>query len=300
MAQAPVFRVTSGLNNVIEPHRLKYGEDGGCPLAEAVNVIVDDSGSVRRRAGRIKVIDGAVYSLWSHKGFCLFVHEGKLKRMYQSGSVVTLVSGVTDTEVHYCWFQEKVFVKNVSFAAIVDESAVSPWTASVPTLAKSDTRTLGMPSSFSDIFSFAGKLYLIDGKFLWESVPFNGRCFDLGSGYLQIGGEILGAQPLSKGVYISDDSGVFFLSGRSFSEFSVQRVSSFPAITGTFLRVAGHELGDGMDGDIAMWACDDGVMIGSEDGLVKNVTNRRINFNDCISGASVFFDGKVLLSLEVN
>ena len=300
MAQAPVFRATSGLNNVIEPHRLKYGEDGGCPLAEAVNVVVDDSGSVRRRVGRVKVLDGAVSSLWTHKNFCIFVHDGQLKRLYANGSIVTLVSGIIDPRTHYAWFQEKVFVKNASFAAIVDDATVIPWTASVPVLAKTDTRTLGMPSSFSEIFSFSGKLYLIDGKFLWESVPFNGRCFDLGSGYLQLGGEILGAQPLTKGVYVSDDSGVFFLSGKSFSEFSVQRVSSFPAIPGTFIRVAGHELGDGMDGEIAMWACDDGVMIGSDDGLVKNVTNRRINFRDCISGASVFFDGKVLLSLEVN
>lgn len=52
MATAPVFRATSGLNNVIEPHRLKYGEDGGCPLAEESTVIIDDGGGVRRRRAR--------------------------------------------------------------------------------------------------------------------------------------------------------------------------------------------------------------------------------------------------------
>lgn len=51
MATAPVFRGALGLNNVVEPHRLKYREDGFCELAEAVNVIIDDSGSVKRRFG---------------------------------------------------------------------------------------------------------------------------------------------------------------------------------------------------------------------------------------------------------
>ena len=58
MATAPVFRASRGLNNVIEPHRLGYSEDGACYFVEAVNVIVDDGGSFKRRFGKKEVILG--------------------------------------------------------------------------------------------------------------------------------------------------------------------------------------------------------------------------------------------------
>ena len=101
MATAPVFRVTSGLNNVIEPHRLKYGEDGGCPLAEAVNIIIDDGGSFKRRYGRILKVTGPCHSLWSWGPYCFFVSGGALYRYYTNGTTAQVHASCGDLPMYF-------------------------------------------------------------------------------------------------------------------------------------------------------------------------------------------------------
>ena len=92
MATVPVFRRSLGLNNVIEPHRLVYREDGACPFAEAVNIIIDDNGSFKRRFGIEKLHDGGAHSLWSKGEFCFFISSGNLYRVMLDGTVVLVTS----------------------------------------------------------------------------------------------------------------------------------------------------------------------------------------------------------------
>lgn len=300
MARVPVFRATSGLNNVLEAHLLKYGEDGGCPLAEAVNVIIDDSGSAKRRKGIVKLVDGACHSLWAKGEYCFFVSGGKLYR-YMDGSAV-LVNGLCgDAEMFFAEYAGRVYCNNGTFRAILKDMTVTPWTASVPQQHASDTRTLGIPVTFGLVCSFAGRMFVVDGRYLWESEPGNPSCFDLGSGYMDFGEQVMDIVAVRGGLYVSTTTRVFFLAGSSKADFTKLEVYQQPMIAGTAKQIAGDDTGDGdnLQGICAIWASQGGVCIGSEDGKVSNVTSRKLVFDKAINGAGVVMPGQYLFSLEV-
>ena len=302
MANAPVFRATSGLNNVIEPHRLKYGEDGGCPLAEAVNVVVDDSGSIKRRHGIIKRVDGPCHSLWAKGEYCFFVSDGKLYRYFANGSAVLVNDSCGDNEMFWAEFGGRVYCSNGTFKAVLKDTSISSWLASVPAQYAADTRTLGMPDMFSRMCSFAGRMYLVDDRYLWESEPGNPSCYDLGSGYMDFGESIIDVVAVRGGLYVSTKTRIFFLDGTSRADFKKVEAYPLPMLAGTCGQIAGDDIGgsDMFQGLCAVWVSPNGVCFGSEDGRVSNVTSRRLVFDKALYGAGVVMPGQYLFSLEVS
>ena len=302
MAVAKVFSATSGINNVIEPHRLKYGEDGGCPLAEAVNVVVDDSGSVKRRYGIIQKVAGACHSLWAKGEYCFYISGGKLYRLMASGSSVLVDDTCGDSPMFWAEFAGRVYCNNGVFRAMLTGMTITPWVASVPVLRPTDTRTLGMPATFGRICSFAGRIFAVDDRFLWESEPGNPWCFDLGAGYMDFGETITDIVAVRGGLYVSTKTRVFFLDGSSKADFKKFEVYQYPMISGTSCQVAGDDVGgaDMLQGVCAVWVSPNGVCFGSEDGRVNNVTSRKVAFDNGLYGAGVVMPGQYLFSLEVS
>lgn len=301
MATAPVFRATSGLNNVLEPHRLQYGEDGGCPLAEAVNIIVDDGGGVRRRKGRTLKVEGACHSLWSWGPYCFFVSGGALYRYTTSGTTVQVHASCGDLPMCFEEFGGKVFCSNGTFRAILYDTTIESWGASVPTQFESDSRTLGIPSSFTRLCRHAGRMFVVDGAYLWESEPFNPGCYDLANGFMAIGEGITDLISVRGGIYLSTATRTYFLSGSSKADFVLYDAHPSPIVPGTCSKIVADEVGSGdmVQGIAAIWTSRDGVCVGSEDGKVTNVTSRRLVFDKAISGAGVVIPGQYFFSLEV-
>jgi len=302
MAVGKVFVVTSGLNNVLEPHLLRYGDDGGCPLAEAVNVIVDDAGSIKRRKGIIELFNGPCHSLWANGDYCFFVSEGKLYRYLRDGSIVLVNGSCGDSQMFFSMFAEKIYCSNGVFKVILKGMTVSPWTSSVPLQHSSDTRTLGMPDVFSRMCSFAGRMYLVSDRYLWESEPGNPACYDLGAGYMDFGESIVDIIAVRGGLYVSTTTRIYFLDGTSKADFKKIEVYQLPMIAGTCYRIAGDDIGgsDIFQGLCAIWVSQNGVCFGSEDGRVSNVTSRKLVFDKALYGAGVVMPGQYLFSLEVN
>jgi len=302
MATKPVFRATSGLNNVLEPHRLQYGEDGGCPLAEGVNVIIDDGGGVRRRKGRSLIFDGPTHSLWSWGLYCLFVSEGALYRRMASGTNVTVHASCGDAPMFFEKFGGRVYCSNGTFRAILKDLTIESWNATIPQQYRSDTRTLGLPSSFTRLIAHAGRMYLVDGMFLWETEPHLPGCVDMSREPISFGATIQDGIAVRGGIYISTEWGVKFLAGSSREDFVVYDVHDSPAVPGTMARITGDAVGGGdmMDGMCAIWTARDGVCLGSEEGKVTNVTSRRLVFDNAISGTGVVIPGQYFFSLEVS
>jgi len=52
MAEITVFSGATGINNIVDPVRLKFDPDTGIgELAEAVNVVIDQTGRISRKHG---------------------------------------------------------------------------------------------------------------------------------------------------------------------------------------------------------------------------------------------------------
>ena len=298
----PLFRKSLGINNVSTPNRLIYREDGACELAESINVIIDDSGSARRREGTTLVRSGVARSLWSAGSFCFYVVDGDLYRLRDDETSVLVASGVGGAKMHYTMMHGKVFCSNGSFRAIIDDSTVTTWSASIPLQTVSDTRTLGIPDTFTKIFHFNGRMYCVAGAILYESEPFNPRCFDMGNGFIMFDSNILDACPVRGGVYVMTESGVWFLSGGSKTDFTLMHAHTSQPVANTFAHIPGGEVGGGdmMQGIGTIFVCKDGVCVGDDGGRVTNMTSRKLVFDTASSGAGCYIpNGQYIFSLEV-
>ena len=301
MATAPVFRGALGLNNVVEPHRLKYREDGFCELAEAVNVIIDDSGSVKRRFGIVNIFDGPAHSLWAWGPYCFFVSEGKLYRRMPNGTNVLVHGSCGDSPMYFEEFGGKVYCSNGTFRAVLHDMTIESYAASIPQQYRSDSRVLGVPASFTKMCAHAGRMYFMDGRYLWESEPFNPQCVDMANGFIDFGTDMVDFVSVRGGIYVSTAYGVHFLGGSSKEDFVAYDAFDSPMIPGTCSKIRADEVGSGdmVQGIAAIWTSQAGVCIGSEDGRVTNVTSRRLVFDTATTGAGVVIPGQYFFSLEV-
>lgn len=301
MATAPVFRATSGLNNVLEPHRLKYGEDGGCPLAACSSIFVDNGGGIRTRFPRRLVYDGAAHSFWASGVFAFFCSDGCLYRLMADETVLLVSNAVGDEPVSFAMFMGRVHACNSTFRAIIDESNVYPWVATIPEKFSSDTRVLGFPADFSRCAVHAGRMCLIDGNKLWIGEPFYHACFDMALGPIVMESDITGFVSVETGFYVSDQSRTYFIAGGSKRDISaVIPVSPTPIIQGTEAVSPVAEVGfDRAVGNAGVWVCQDGVYVGAPDGSVRNLTEGRLVFPKITSGSACIHDGYYIFSLEV-
>jgi len=300
MAQRPVFIATSGLDNVTEPHRLKYGEDGGCPLAAAVNVVVGNSGEVRRRNGRKKLFDGPCHSLWSWGPYCFFVSEGKLYRKMSNGSIVLVNDSCGNERMFFEKFGSIVYCSNGSFRAMMQDMNISSYSASIPQQRRSDTRVLGIPASFTIMRAHGGRMFVVSERFVWESEPFNPRCFNMASGFFDVGSNVLDIISVKGGLYISTEYEVRFYAGTCIADFHPYEAYPIPSIKRTMKNIGGHQLLDGRTvvGTGAIWASKDGVCVGDVNGNVINIKFGKLAFDSAISGAACVFPGHYIFSME--
>lgn len=301
MARGNIFKMTSGLNNAVEPHLLRYGEDGGCPLPACSNVFVGNSGGIRRRHPRKALLEDPSSNFWSQGNFAFYVSDGKLYRLMPDDSVLTVSSSVGSERLSFTMFMGRVYVCNSTFRAIIDEENIYPWIASVPDLFSSDTRILGFPAEFSRCAVHAGRMCLIDDDKLWISEPFYHGCFDMAAGPICLGSKIMGFVSVGSGFYISNATETFFVRGGSRRDFvGMVPVSSSPIIPWTEVTSPVVEVGFDRDiGMAAVWVCQDGVYAGAPDGNVRNLTEGQLVFPKIISGSACIHDGYYIYSLEV-
>lgn len=309
MASVPVFRKSLGINTAIEPHRLVYLEDGSCPFAEGVNIIIDDSGSFKRRFGIEKLHDAGSHSLWAKGNFCFFISAGDLYRITTSGTVVLVLSSVGDIPMYYELMHGKVYCSNGLVQLVITDTTITDWVANVPSQMKGDDRVLGMPTGFTRLLVHAGRMFVVtENKYLWQSEPGNPGCFVLSDYPLPFGViydfisiEAPGDYTSSKGIYLSCDEGVLFLEGAAKVDFTRSITYTKRAIPGTMRIIDGADLADGkeFDGPMVIWVSEDGVCLGDNRGKVVNKTSRNLVFSKIISGAGVIIPGQYLFSLEV-
>lgn len=301
MAVQPIFKGATGLVNAVEAHRLRYFENGFCQLAEAVNVIIDDAGSVKRRFGISSLFEGPVHSLWSKGKYCFFISAGDLYRRTMEGTNVLVTSAVGDYPAFFALFQDKCYMANGSVKLIIDDSSVTAWTANIPTQLKGDSRVLGMLSGFTRLCTHSGRMFvLVDGNRLWQSEPGNARCFDLAAGSIPFSG-VTGIISVGTGLYVSHAGGVEFIAGSSKDDFEPRSVYTKPIIPGTLSVIDGSDVDSGIEyfGKLAIWVSSDGVCLGDSRGVVHNKTSRSLVFDKAISGAAAVMPGYYFFSLEV-
>ena len=306
MANFPFFRGALGLNTAVENTRLSRTEDGFCELETAVNVQVDSAGAlkVRQEIVPILVEPSAVHSLWSDgRKYCFYVSNGNLYRLMPDLSSVLVYESYGNTKNYYVSFAGAVWMTNGSIMAWAKEFTFNSWDASSVRKRKGDTRQLGMPlTKFKKIFTHTGRLYGFVGNVLWESEPFDPRSFNLASGYLQFESDIVDAISIDTGIYLFLRDKTIFLLGESKEKF-IKKTVTFGngVVADTVKLVDGETLPEfyRVSGIAAVWVAQDGIFVGDDTGVAKSISDRKLEFSELFTGASVVFRNNLIVSLEV-
>lgn len=118
-----------GINNKDAANRVNTIPRKDAPLVDlvqAVNVDIDDTGMMSRRAGQTLLVAGAAHSLWAGDTACLYVQSGTMYSM-EAGGNRAVAAGLADLPMSYVDLNGRVYHSNGKNAAVLDGGRVRSW-----------------------------------------------------------------------------------------------------------------------------------------------------------------------------
>lgn len=136
---------------------------------------------------------------------------------------------------------------------------------------------------------FNGRAYVADGQHLWYSRPHEYELFDLMSGYLTFPSNVQTFAAVSDGVFVGLTDETLFMDGMDPLDFVRKPICDYGTVRGTVEDVPEYYVQDGENqGPQKMWMSNDGVCLGQNNGVFKNLTGGRFIPPDGIAaGASL-------------
>lgn len=304
----PFLRGCAGVNVKVDPVRLKYDPQTGVQfLAQAVNVDIDDSGRISRRKGlrSIAAVSNA-HSLWSTRdqSRAYVVVGAGLYSLADDGNLSIVKVGLTyGAKGYYAQVNDQVYFSNGYEKGIISAQSVwSDW-VETPYVGPDTERSFGGPPNGERIAFYRGRMMIANNldKCLYYSEPLNFGCFDPARGFLMFDSGFTMVAPVDDGVFVSTESGVFFLAGQSFKDMEMKKVSEFPAVPGTDVVFSLSGINPDMPGNgVCFAARTKGICLGVGTGLIVSITDDKVIVPNGSSGCSVVDnDFRLLTFMEI-
>lgn len=300
MSNFTIINGTTGLNNKVDPTRLKYDpETGVVELSEAVNCDIDDTGAISRRAGQEKI-----YSSPSHSGFCdggdAFAvvertSDAAIFKLNTDFSLSGVRSGLNKgLRVSFCQVGGKTYYSNTVQNGVISGGVSSVWP--VTEHVGANTTRAFYPAPLGHLLGYyRGRMLVAVDNVIFISEEYAPGKFDLHRRYWALGSRVVLLKPVHNGIWVSDLSKTYFIyAADTLDGYSLVKKSDFPAHEWS----ANNRLVDlqriKIGGMSAVWSSDDGQMIGTEDGQLINYTVDRLDYLTGSSGATVVCDLKLI------
>jgi hypothetical protein len=141
-ADVIAFSAFNGLRDDVPAERFNGADTAsdkrnGADLNVAINVDIDASGAVSRRAGYAQVLSGAAHSLWANPaGTVCLLAQGANLRMLQpdySSTALRTLAGVGE-RISYACEGERVYFSNGVDTGVVEAGSARSWGLAVPNL----------------------------------------------------------------------------------------------------------------------------------------------------------------------
>ncbi|MFM7025198.1 MAG: hypothetical protein ACKOWC_03950 [Limnohabitans sp.] len=137
----------------------------------------------------------------------------------------------------------------------------------------------------------AGRLYVARDNLLLFSDALRPRLYDPRHNFIRFTGPIRLLEPVTGGLFVGDDRGVWFLPGNEHAQFSLSLASKAQAVARSSVIVSGKDVNKewvSSDQKVAMWLSADGYMLGRSDGAVVPLTAERVRVAADMQGRTVF------------
>ena len=303
MKPIPIFRGTTGLNTKLDPARIKFSPESGISdLAACVNCDVDDTGRPFLRKGFTATARTEAWkNLFSCRSYGLGT-KGNALCVIEADMSYTAIRNITqdvrmsyvrDTDgvqeiIYYCNGYEKGRIAGrISYSWPVS-SYIGPETRKelyeAPIGSLLETRNL--------------RMFIAEDKTLWYSEPGDYSSYRLAANFFGFQSRLRMIQAVAGGLWISDSESIYFLGGEiapSKPEMPRQvKMADYPVIEGSAVKVRGSRIGEGMPGMAVVFTSEEGICIGSGDGQLINITEKKIDLPSGLSGAGFYRDGKYI------
>ena len=303
----PIFRGTTGLNTKLDPTRIQFNPEAGISdLAACVNCDIDDSGRPFLRKGFTATDRTETWhSLFSAGSFSLGVTGNALAviesdmsktniRNVTTGARMSYVRG-TDGEqdvIYYLNGYEKGRVINkISYSWPVGDY-VGP-----------ESRKEFYEAPIGHLLEIRNlRMFIAEDNILWYSEPGAFNLYRLAANYFGFQSRLKMLQAISGGLWISDSESIYFLKGEiipSQQEMPMQvKMAEYSAIEGTAIKVQGSRIGEGIPGIVVVFTSKEGICIGTEDGKLINITEKKIDLPSGLTGGGLYKDGKYIVTID--
>jgi hypothetical protein len=295
-----IFSEANGLNTKVDPRRIRFDPATGVTdLAVAVNINIDSTGRVSRRKGFAATARTEnIHSLWCDGGACLFVTGTSLCTLgvdYSYSAVATVTFGA---RVRYFQLDAQSYWMNGFEKGYVEDGVNNSWDFGTY-VGPDTTRQFSDPPLGHIIAYDYGHVFVAQGAVIWYSEPFSLGAFDLARSFLPFEDRITMMRPLLGGMWVSTERQTFFLPGRNPRETGPTKTADYPAIESTDTDVDLSKIGSGeLNGIGAIWTTPKGICLGTPEGQMINLTQRRLNLPIAVLGAGVCFDDRYVSTLQ--
>jgi len=284
------------------PVKVGTGMKAAYPLVSASNVEIDNTYGLSSRAGSTKRLTGTdIHSFWA-EGLLGFFMDGTTLYMlnYQSGDNYTsteLLAGLDRARMSYCQVNDRVYMTNGFYIGYYSNGVMNGLRVTP------ETYKHILPAG-QRIAYHKGKLLVAKGKVLYIA---DALCdhYDVRTGFRVFENDITMLRPVDEGVYVADGKTWYLIEKRAFAddpaEFKKEPVLDIDAIPFSDTLINGAFVGEGVEGNVAIWATKEGVCLGDNKGSVKIVTPDYI-MPPAIEGAAAIrnLDGVVHYIATIN
>jgi hypothetical protein len=302
-----LFQDCLGLNNAVSPTKGKFNTDTGAgELSVAVNVNILDDGAIERRNGITATAEtGNVESIWTGSNGTFIVKNNYICKLNNDFTSTPIVA-VTSHEVSYCDVQDATYFCNGTEKGIIKGTTVIPWTFDMATqyAGPSTVKTFSSPPVAKHVDLYNGRMYLAVDSLLFFSEPFGYSMYDYARGYFWFENTITGVKSITDGIYVYTTNAVYFLNGTNPNDMQLIKVSDYPLIPGTLVRVTSDNINiqistySELHNNIVIWTAQNGIYVASNNGYIKNVTDGRLWLPPVTSGCAVYHNRRYIVFLN--
>ena len=297
--QVNILKGSMGINNKVDPTRLKFDPETGVQdLAAGVNVDIDRTGRIGRRKGYTLELAKASHSLFSCRNYGLFVSDDALCVLEPDYSWSAIRTVTVGARVSYVRVGNDTYYANGYEKGIVRDKLSYGWTAA-DYVGPATTKAFSSPPVGHLLELFNGVMLVAQDNVLWHSEPFAYSWFDLAKNYIQFSDRLTMVKAVQGGVFVSTERETFSHKGEAVKELGQTKVADYPAIEGTAVTVNASKIGDGSAAGLAaVWASTKGICFGGPEGAFRNFTERRLDYPAARYGAGLNKDGKYICLLK--
>ncbi len=307
-AQVNIFKASTGFNNKVVKERLTFDPQAGvAALEDCNNVLIDRTGSIVTRRGYKRVAEGHFHSFYPANGLdnsFYAVMDSSLVRVSSKNDgeveIINIRKGLTlDAKMDYCTLGNKVFYANGFEYGVLIAGEDYLWPKN-KWPGPDSTASFEPTPPGEHLEKLSGRILLSRGNLLFYTEYGLPGLVDMARNVVRFPSNIqLLASPGGGGVFVSDESKIYFLAGQNPREWQMSVVTEYPALNGgRYPRLLPASL-FGLESDslCVLVATSRGPCIGFPDGSFFNLIDKQVDVHDstCDNGTIIIVDDSLIL-----